>query len=137
MTNLIRVPFGGRNFETFSEDPLLSAHMTAGEVQGVQSEGAIPTVKHYAENNQEDNRMGVDVNVDEQTLRQIELPPFQAAVDAGVGAVMCSYNSVNGQHACSNSELLNNILKTQWGLPGLGDVGLGCHPRHHRHPRRA
>jgi len=118
MTNIIRVPFGGRNFETFSEDPLLSEHMTAGEVQGIQSQGAIATVKHYAENNQEDNRMGVDVNVDEQTLRQIELPPFQAAVDAGVGAVMCAYNSVNGQHACSHNELLNNILKTQWGFQG-------------------
>ena len=118
MTNIIRVPFGGRNFETFSEDPLLSEHMTASEVQGIQSQGAIATVKHYAENNQEDNRMGVDVNVDEQTLRQIELPPFQAAVDAGVGAVMCAYNSVNGQHACSHNELLNNILKTEWGFQG-------------------
>ncbi|MFJ9900773.1 glycoside hydrolase family 3 C-terminal domain-containing protein [Streptomyces sp. NPDC091280] len=118
MTNTIRVPYAGRNFETFSEDPLLSSRMVAGEVEGVQSQGLITTVKHYAENNQEDNRMGVNVNVDEQTLRQIELPPFEAAVRAGAGAVMCSYNSVNGSHGCGNEELLDSILKEQWGFSG-------------------
>ncbi|MFJ9631612.1 glycoside hydrolase family 3 C-terminal domain-containing protein [Streptomyces sp. NPDC101175] len=118
MTNTIRVPYAGRNFETFSEDPLLSSRMVAGEVEGVQSQGLITTVKHYAENNQEDNRMGVNVNVDEQTLRQIELPPFEAAVRAGAGAVMCSYNSVNGSHGCGSEELLDSILKEQWGFSG-------------------
>ncbi|MEV5846589.1 glycoside hydrolase family 3 C-terminal domain-containing protein [Streptomyces sp. NPDC051985] len=118
MTNTIRVPYAGRNFETFSEDPLLSSRMVAGEVEGVQSQGLIATVKHYAENNQEDNRMGVNVNVDEQTLRQIELPAFEAAVEAGAGAVMCSYNSVNGSHGCGSDELLDSILKEQWGFTG-------------------
>ncbi|WP_150136258.1 glycoside hydrolase family 3 C-terminal domain-containing protein [Streptomyces hyaluromycini] len=118
MTNTIRVPYAGRNFETFSEDPLLSSRMVAGEVEGVQSQGLIATVKHYAENNQEDNRMGVNVNVDEQTLRQIELPAFEAAVKAGAGAVMCSYNSVNDSHDCGSDELLDSILKEQWGFTG-------------------
>ncbi|MEU6557095.1 glycoside hydrolase family 3 C-terminal domain-containing protein [Streptomyces sp. NPDC046915] len=118
MTNIIRVPYAGRNFETFSEDPLLSSRMVSGEIGGVQSQGLIATVKHYAENNQEDNRMGVNVNVDEQTLRQIELPAFEAAVKAGAGAVMCSYNSVNGSHGCGSHELLNSILKEQWGFQG-------------------
>ncbi|WP_445519759.1 beta-glucosidase [Streptomyces sp. NEAU-174] len=118
MTNIIRVPYAGRNFETFSEDPLLSSRMVSGEIGGVQSQGLIATVKHYAENNQEDNRMGVNVNVDEQTLRQIELPAFEAAVKAGAGAVMCSYNSVNGSHGCGSDELLNSILKEQWGFQG-------------------
>lgn len=118
MTNTIRVPYAGRNFETFSEDPLLNSRMVAGEVEGVQSQGLIATVKHYAENNQEDNRMGVNVNVDEQTLRQIELPAFEAAVKAGAGAVMCSYNSVNGSHGCGSDELLDSILKEQWGFSG-------------------
>lgn len=118
MTNIIRVPYAGRNFETFSEDPLLSSRMVSGEIAGVQSQGLIATVKHYAENNQEDNRMGVNVNVDEQTLRQIELPAFEAAVKAGAGAVMCSYNSVNGKHGCASDELLDSILKEQWGFKG-------------------
>ncbi|MFF4019742.1 glycoside hydrolase family 3 C-terminal domain-containing protein [Streptomyces sp. NPDC001843] len=118
MTNIIRVPYAGRNFETFSEDPLLSSRMVSGEIGGIQSQGLIATVKHYAENNQEDNRMGVNVNVDEQTLRQIELPAFKAAVKAGAGAVMCSYNSVNGSHGCGSEELLDSILKEQWGFQG-------------------
>ncbi|MEW1780019.1 glycoside hydrolase family 3 C-terminal domain-containing protein [Streptomyces sp. NPDC086777] len=118
MTNIIRVPYAGRNFETFSEDPLLSSRMVADEVEGVQSQGLIATVKHYAENNQEDNRMGVNVHVDEQTLRQIELPAFEAAVEAGAGAVMCSYNSVNDSPGCGNEELLDSILKEQWGFQG-------------------
>ncbi|MGW0579461.1 glycoside hydrolase family 3 C-terminal domain-containing protein [Streptomyces sp. NPDC002920] len=118
MTNIIRVPYAGRNFETFSEDPLLSSRMVAGEIEGIQSQGLIATVKHYAENNQEDNRMGVNVTVDEQTLRQIELPAFEAAVKAGAGAVMCSYNSVNGSPGCGSDELLNSILKEQWGFKG-------------------
>ncbi|GAA4624588.1 hypothetical protein GCM10023196_025330 [Actinoallomurus vinaceus] len=118
MVNTIRVPYGGRNFETFSEDPLVSSRTVAAEVRGIQSQGLIATVKHYAENNQETDRQTVDVKVDEQTMRQIELPGFQAAVDAGAGAVMCSYNKVNGDPACGNAELLNTILKEQWGFGG-------------------
>src|SRR6266496_3728574 len=73
MVNTIRVPYAGRNFETFSEDPLVSAETVANEVRGIQSEGLIATTKHYAENNQEQDRMTVNVNADEQTLHQVEL----------------------------------------------------------------
>src|SRR5581483_8591131 len=86
MVNTIRVPYAGRNFETFSEDPLVSATTVAQEVRGIQSQGLIATVKHYAENNQERDRMSVDVRVDDQTLRQVELAGFEAAVRAGAGA---------------------------------------------------
>jgi beta-glucosidase len=118
MVNAIRVPYAGRNFETFSEDPLVSAKTVAQEVKGVQSQGLIATVKHYAENNQESDRMSVDVRVDEQTMREIELAGFEAAVKAGAGAVMCSYNKVNGDPGCGNAPLLNGILKGDWGFPG-------------------
>jgi beta-glucosidase len=118
MVNTIRVPYAGRNFETFSEDPLVNASTVANEVHGIQGEGLIATTKHYAENNQEQDRMTVNVNVDEQTLHQVELAGFEAAVDAGTGAIMCSYNQVNGAHACGNDTLLNEILKQQWGFAG-------------------
>ncbi|WP_163506724.1 beta-glucosidase family protein [Fodinicola acaciae] len=115
---VIRQPYGGRNFESYSEDPLVSANTVAGHVQGVQSQGMIATVKHYAENNQEANRDGIDVTVGEQALHEIELPGFKAAVDAGAGSVMCAYNQVNGEPACGNSTLLRTILKEQWGFRG-------------------
>jgi beta-glucosidase len=118
MVNSIRVPYAGRNFETFSEDPLVNANTVANEVRGIQSEGLIATAKHYAENNQEQDRMTVNVHADEQTLHQVELAGFEAAVRAGTGAIMCSYNQVNGAHACGNDTLLNGILKQQWGFAG-------------------
>ena len=73
--------------------------MVSSEIKGIQSQGLIATVKHYALNNQETNRTTVNVQADEQTIRETELPAYQAAVDAGVGAVMCSHNLVNGAHA--------------------------------------
>lgn len=118
MTNIIRVPHAGRNFETFGEDPLLSARMVVAQVRGIQSQGLIATVKHLAANNQEADRMTVNAVVDEQTLREIELPAFQSAVDAGVGSVMCAYNKVNGTFASENHELLTAILKDEWGFTG-------------------
>jgi beta-glucosidase len=118
MTNVIRVPQAGRNFETFSEDPLLSSRMVAAEVQGIQSHGLIATVKHLAANNQESDRETVNATVDEQTLRELELPAFQSAVDARVGSVMCAYNRLNGTYASENQELLTSILKVEWGFPG-------------------
>lgn len=118
MVNNIRVPQGGRNFETFSEDPLLTARMAAEEVRGIQSQGLMATVKHYAANTQETDRMGVNVDVAERTLRELELPGFQAAVDAGAAAVMCAYPKVNGEAACGNRHLLDEILKEQWGFRG-------------------
>ncbi|MGW7102405.1 glycoside hydrolase family 3 protein [Streptomyces sp. NPDC054838] len=118
MVNTIRVPYGGRNFETFSEDPLVTARTAAAEIKGTQSQGLMSTVKHFAGNNQESDRFTVDASIDEQTLQEIELPGFQSAVDAGAAAVMCSYNGVNGAHSCSNDQLLQKVLREQWGFRG-------------------
>ncbi|MFG2343119.1 beta-glucosidase family protein [Streptomyces phaeochromogenes] len=118
MVNLIRTPYAGRNFETFSEDPLLSADLVAEEIKGIQGEGLIATVKHYAMNNQEKDRDSVDVRVDEQTLNEVELRAFEAAVGAGARAVMGAYNKVNGTYACESKELLTGILRDRWGFEG-------------------
>ncbi len=126
MLNMVRVPQAGRNFETLGEDPTLMAQLVAAETRGIQSEGEIATAKHYAENNQEDQRQTINVNVDDRTLREMELRGFEAAVKAGqTGAVMCSYNSVNGNFACENPTLLTDILHKQWGFTGfvLSDYG--------------
>ncbi|MBK8461301.1 MAG: glycoside hydrolase family 3 protein [Micropruina sp.] len=102
MMNLIRTPFAGRNFETISEDPLLSSALSAPQVAAIQGHGVIATGKHYAANNQEFGRSGINVIVDERTLHETELAAFEAVVDAGIGAVMCSYNQVNGVQACQD-----------------------------------
>ncbi|MEU9289068.1 glycoside hydrolase family 3 N-terminal domain-containing protein [Streptomyces sp. NPDC048275] len=119
MVNLIRTPYAGRNFETFSEDPLLAADLVAAEIRGIQGEGLIATVKHFALNNQEQDRMSVDVRADEQTMHEVELRGFEAAVAAGTGAVMGAYNKVNGTFACENKPLLTDILRDRWGFGGL------------------
>jgi beta-glucosidase len=118
MVNLIRTPYAGRNFETFSEDPLLASGMVAAEIEGIQGEGLIATVKHYAMNNQEQDRMSVDVRVDEQTMHELELRGFEAAVVARTGAVMGAYNKVNGTFACENRTLLTDVLRERWGFEG-------------------
>lgn len=118
MVNLIRTPYAGRNFETLSEDPLLAGDLVAAEIKGIQGEGLIATVKHFALNNQEKNRDSIDVRVDEQTMHELELRGFEAAVDAGTGAVMGAYNKVNGTFACENKPLLTDILRGQWGFDG-------------------
>ncbi|MEU6377348.1 glycoside hydrolase family 3 N-terminal domain-containing protein [Streptomyces sp. NPDC046909] len=118
MVNLIRTPYAGRNFETFSEDPLLSADLVAAEIEGIQGEGLVATVKHYAMNNQEKDRMSIDVRVDEQTLHESELRGFEAAVGVGAGAVMGAYNKVNGTYACENKALLTDVLRDRWGFDG-------------------
>ncbi|MGW1750537.1 beta-glucosidase [Streptomyces sp. NPDC002092] len=118
MVNLIRTPYAGRNFETFSEDPLLACGMVAAEIGGIQGEGLIATVKHYALNNQEKDRMSIDVRIDERTMHEIELRGFEAAVGAGVGAVMGAYNKVNGTFSCENKTLLTDILRDRWGFDG-------------------
>ncbi|MGW4059758.1 beta-glucosidase [Amycolatopsis sp. NPDC004747] len=118
MANSIRVPQAGRNFETFSEDPLVGARTAGGEITGVQSQGAMATMKHLAANNQETDRLTLDAVVDDQTLHEIELPPFKAAVDAGVASVMCAYNKVNGTPACGSSALMTEILRGQWAFQG-------------------
>ncbi|GAA0582260.1 beta-glucosidase family protein [Streptomyces crystallinus] len=118
MVNLIRTPYAGRNFETFSEDPLLSADLVAEEVSGIQAQGLIATVKHFALNNQEKDRMSIDVRADEQTLHETELRGFEAAVAARVGAVMGAYNKVDGTFACESADLLTGVLRQGWGFDG-------------------
>ncbi|MFE6281513.1 beta-glucosidase [Streptomyces sp. NPDC057877] len=118
MVNLIRTPYAGRNFETFSEDPLLAADLVAAEIEGIQGEGLIATVKHYALNNQEKDRTSIDVRADERTLHETELRGFEAAVTTGTGAVMGAYNKVDGTYACENSTLLTAILRDRWSFDG-------------------
>ncbi|MFD9356132.1 beta-glucosidase [Streptomyces sp. NPDC060031] len=118
MVNLIRTPYAGRNFETFAEDPKLTADLVAEVVRGIQDEGLIATVKHFALNNQEQGRDTVDVVAAEQTLHETELRGFEAAVAAGTGAVMAAYNKVNGVYACESKPLLDELLRGRWGFDG-------------------
>jgi beta-glucosidase len=118
--NIARSPLDGRNFEYFSEDPFLAASMTVPWIEGVQAQGVIATVKHYALNNQEYNRHNVSSDVDERTMREIYLPAFEAAVtQAHVDAVMNSYNLINGVHATQNEFLNLEVLKGEWGFKGI------------------
>jgi beta-glucosidase len=118
--NIARSPLAGRNFEYFSEDPFLAASITVPYIEGVQSQGVIATVKHYALNNQEYNRHNVSVDIDERTMREIYLPAFEAAVtQAHVDAAMNSYNLINGVHATENEFLNLKVLKGEWGFQGI------------------
>jgi beta-glucosidase len=118
--NLHRSPRGGRHFECFSEDPELSARMAVAYITGVQSQGVAACVKHFVANDQEHERLTIDARIDERTLREVYLRPFEAAVtEAGVRSVMASYNFVNGEHACSQAELLQGVLKGEWGFDGM------------------
>jgi beta-glucosidase len=120
MVNIVRVPEGGRNFETFGEDPYLTAQLASAEIRGIQSQGVMAEVKHYAANNQEKDRLQVSAEVDERTLREIYLPAFEAAVkEAKVGSVMAAYNKVNGTFSSENTHLLKDILKGEWGFDGF------------------
>src|SRR3954449_5326656 len=150
--NIMRTPLGGRTFEGFGEDPYLVSRMAVEWIKGAQGQGVIGDVKHFAANNQEGqspaanqggprqplgppagegNRMLVNSVGDERTLREVYLPQFEAAVkEAHVGSVMCSYNRLNGEYACANEHLLNQILKHEWGFKGyvLADYG-AAHPQ--------
>jgi beta-glucosidase len=120
MVNIVRVPEGGRNFETFGEDPYLTAQIATAEIRGIQSQGVMAEVKHYAANNQEKDRLQVSAEVDERTLREIYLPAFEAAVkEAKVGSVMAANNKVNGTFSSENTHLLKDILKGEWGFDGF------------------
>lgn len=117
--NIKRSPLCGRNFEYFSEDPLLSGVLGAAWVRGLQAEGVGASVKHFAANNQETDRMRVSVEVDERTLREIYLPAFERIVrDARPATIMCSYNKINGVYASQNRWLLTNVLRDEWGFDG-------------------
>ncbi|MFM8908780.1 MAG: glycoside hydrolase family 3 N-terminal domain-containing protein, partial [Actinomycetota bacterium] len=118
--NLHRTPIGGRTFECLSEDPELSARLACAIVRGVQSQEVAVTVKHFAANDTEVERMTVNAEVDETTLREFYLRPFEATViDAGAWGVMSSYNKLNGAHAANNHELLHEILRVDWGHDGF------------------
>ena len=118
--NIYRAPMGGRSFEYFGEDPILAGRIAVGFISGVQQQGVIATVKHFAANNQEFNRVQVSSDVDERTLRELYLPAFEAAVkDGHVGAIMDSYNPVNGVHPTQNATLNCSILKGDWKFDGI------------------
>ena len=118
--NIQRLPVGGRTYEYLSEDPILSAALALRYTQGVQDQGTAVCIKHYAVNNQETNRGSVDAQVDERTLREIYLKPFERAIrEGGAMSVMPAYNKVNGDYCSENEHLLNEILRGEWGFKGM------------------
>nr|WP_321378731.1 glycoside hydrolase family 3 C-terminal domain-containing protein [uncultured Bacteroides sp.] len=127
--NIYRTPLNGRNFEYLGEDPYLASQMVVPYVKEVQKNGVAACVKHFAVNNQETNRMDINVILSDRALHEIYLPAFKAAVQkGGAWSIMGAYNKVLGQHACHNELLLNKILKKDWGFDGavISDWG-GVH----------
>ena len=118
--NIKRHPLCGRNFEYFSEDPLLSGKLGAGYVKGVQKAGAAACPKHFIANNQERGRFSVSSEMDERTMREIYLKPFEIIVrEAKPWSMMCAYNRVNGIYASEHKQLLQEILRDEWGFDGI------------------
>ncbi len=126
--NIHRSPLGGRNGEYMSEDPFLAARMAVGYIRGMQGTGVGACIKHFACNNQEDDRFNVNVTVGERALREIYFPAFEAGVkEGGVWMVMSAYNKVNGVNASANRFLLTDVLKRGWGFDGLVTSDWGIH----------
>jgi beta-glucosidase len=118
--NIHRFPLGGRNFESYSEDPFLASRMAVAFIKGVQSQNIMACVKHFTCNNQEWERFNVNVTIEERALREIYLPAYKAAVkEAGVWMVMAAYNKLRGDYCSENNFLLNGILKKEWGFTGF------------------
>jgi beta-glucosidase len=118
--NLMRTPLGGRGFEYFAEDPLLTSRLAIAYVSGVQDQGVAATVKHYVGNDSETARWSYDARIDEQVLRELYLAPFEACVtEAGVALVMAAYNKVNGIPMTEHAGLLAGVLKGEWGFDGV------------------
>ena len=118
--NMKRSPLCGRNFEYVSEDPWLAGELATAMVQGTQHHGVGTSLKHYAANNQEDDRLRVSAEVDERTLREIYLPAFERVVkSAQPWTIMCAYNKINGSYASEHHWLLTEVLREEWGFEGL------------------
>jgi beta-glucosidase len=117
--NLMRTPLGGRGFEFFAEDPVLSAALAAAYVTGLQSAGVAATLKHFVANDSETGRWHYDARIPERVLREVYLVPFEACVAAGAMLVMAAYNAVNGASMTENAELLLGLLKGEWGFDGV------------------
>ena len=118
--NLTREPRNGRNFEYQGEDPILAGTLAGAEMKALSEQGVIPHIKHYAVNDQENGRNFVNIKIDKRAMRETDLLAFEIGIkEGGVGAVMCSYNMVNGVYACENDYLLNQVLKKQWGFQGF------------------
>lgn len=125
--DMARLGVGGRNFEYLGEDPILAGTIASSEIRGVQQNGIIAMSKHYALNDQEQNRTSVNVDVDQRTLHQIYLLPFEMSVkDGDVASIMCSYNRYGGTYACENNYLMSTVLRDMWGFKGYTQSDFGA-----------
>ena len=131
--NIHRNPLCGRNFEYYSEDPLLTGHLAGALVRGVQSNGVAATAKHLALNNKETNRTESDSRASERAIREIYLKAFEIIVkEYGVWSIMTSYNIINGHRASENADMLNGILRQEWGYEGMVTTDWWTHGEHYK-----